>query len=78
MSTPKTGTMAEWLAVTPSGKFFTVTDSPIMPHEYGTRLDADSGNRYVRGPHMITEARNMGWNDLADWIESQGYKDVEE
>ena len=77
MSAPKTGTMEEWFAVTPSGKFFTVTDSPFMPPEYGTRIEGASGNRYVRGPHMIAEARNQGWNDLADWIESQGYKDAE-
>lgn len=77
MSERKTGTMSEWFAVKPSREFFTMSCEKWLPAILGARVELTGGSRYVRGPHMITEARNMGWNDLADWIESQGYKDAE-
>ena len=71
------GTMSMWHGMDRSGKLLKDFDSELTWPEFGVRLELEDGSRWVRGPKMITEARNVGWHDLADALEKANYRDKE-
>ena len=71
------GTMSMWHVMDRRGNLSKNFDERMTWPEFGVRMETGDGCRWVRGPKMITEARNMGWHDLADALEKANYRDKE-
>ncbi len=69
--------MAMWHVMDRNGKLSKNFDEHLTWPEFGVRMETVDGSRWVRGPKMITEARNMGWHDFADALEKANYRDKE-